>query len=45
MFAKSILFTSLLVCSFSAFVNAKNSDALDPDSTQDSDSVYSSSEN
>ena len=32
MFAKSILFTSLLVCSFSVFVNAKNSDALDPDS-------------
>ncbi len=32
MFAKSILFTSLLVCSFSVFVNAKNSDVPDPDS-------------
>ncbi|HEB41604.1 MAG TPA: hypothetical protein ENI08_01120 [Candidatus Dependentiae bacterium] len=31
MFAKSILFTSLLVGSFFIFVNVKNSEALDPD--------------
>ncbi len=60
MFAKSILFSSLLVGSFFIFVNVKSSEALDPDSnftniknsnpfnldpTQDSDSIYSSSEN
>ncbi len=54
MFAKPILFTSLLVClllftnllvcSFSTFLNVKSSDVFDPDSTQDSDSVYSSNE-
>ncbi len=45
MFAKSIFFTSLLVGSFFIFVNAKESDAFDPDPTQDSDFDYSNSEN
>ncbi len=45
MLAKSILFTGLLVSLSSVFVNAKNSDALDPDSTLNSDFDYLNSEN
>ncbi len=45
MFAKSILFTSLLVCSFSVFVNIESSETPDPDFTQNYNPVYSNSGN